>query len=65
MAITWLCNVMEMRPPFSGEHYANTYCLVIRMADGRLREMTEYMDTGLVQRVLQPPTWRSAGKLGS
>lgn len=49
----------------SGEHYGNTYCLVIRMADGQLREMTEYMDTALVQRVLQPPAWRGAGKPGS
>lgn len=46
----------------SGERYANTYCLVIRMQDGQLREMTEYMDTALVERVLQPPAWRSAGK---
>ena len=49
----------------SGERYANTYCLVIRMADGQLREMTEYMDTALVERVLQPPAWRSAGKPAS
>jgi len=39
----------------SGERYANTYCLVIRMEAGRLREMTEYMDTALVERVLVPP----------
>jgi uncharacterized protein len=39
----------------SGERYANTYCLVIRMTDGLMREMTEYMDTALVERVLQPP----------
>jgi len=39
----------------SGERYANTYCFVIRMADGRMREMTEYMDTALVERVLKPP----------
>jgi ketosteroid isomerase-like protein len=42
----------------SGERYANTYCLVIRMEDGQLREMTEYMDSALVDRVLQPPPWR-------
>ena len=48
----------------SGERYANTYCLVIRMADGQLREMTEYMDTALVERVLQPPAWRGADKPG-
>jgi ketosteroid isomerase-like protein len=39
----------------SGERYANTYCFVIRMVDGRLKEMTEYMDTALVERVLKPP----------
>jgi uncharacterized protein len=43
----------------SGERYANTYCFVIRMQDGQLREMTEYMDTALVERVLQPPPWQS------
>jgi uncharacterized protein len=44
----------------SGERYANTYCLVIRVEAGRLREMTEYMDTALVERVLQPPPARSS-----
>jgi ketosteroid isomerase-like protein len=39
----------------SGERYANTYCFVLRMADGKMREMTEYMDTALVERVLKPP----------
>src|SRR5262249_22601955 len=39
----------------SGERYANTSCLVIRVADGKLRELTEYMDTALVDRVLRPP----------
>lgn len=29
----------------SGERYANTYCFVIRMQDGQLRELTEYMVT--------------------
>ena len=42
----------------SGERYANTYCLVIRLAPGQLREMTEYMDTAFVERVLQPPPGR-------
>jgi hypothetical protein len=46
----------------SGERYANTYCFVIRMADGHLREMTDYMDTALVDRVLRPPAWQSAGE---
>jgi ketosteroid isomerase-like protein len=39
----------------SGARYANTYCLVIRMAGGLMRELTEYMDTALVDRVLKPP----------
>jgi len=42
----------------SGAQYANSYCFVIRVADGKLRELTEYMDTALVDRVLQPPPWR-------
>ena len=44
----------------SGERYANTYCFVIRMAEGQMREMTEYMDTALVERLLKPPPWRRA-----
>jgi len=39
----------------SGERYANTYCFIIRIEAGQLRELTEYMDTALVERVLQPP----------
>lgn len=39
----------------SGERYANTYCFVMRLADGKLKELTEYMDTALVERVLKPP----------
>ncbi len=43
----------------SGERYANTYCFVIRMAGGQLQELTEYMDTALVERVLKPPPART------
>ncbi len=43
----------------AGARYANSYCLVIRMEDGKMREVTEYMDTALVERVLAPPPWRS------
>jgi len=39
----------------SGERYANSYCFVMRLADGKLKELTEYMDTALVERVLKPP----------
>lgn len=35
--------------------YNNQYCYIFRMQDGKIREMTEYMDTALVERVLGPP----------
>ena len=40
-----------------GKAYNNTYCYVIRMAGGQMRELTEYMDTALVSAVLEPPVW--------
>jgi len=39
----------------SGKPYNNTYCWVCRVADGKLKELTEYMDTALVATVLQLP----------
>jgi len=36
----------------SGLRYDNTYCFVCRLDDGRICEITEYMDTDLVRRVL-------------
>jgi ketosteroid isomerase-like protein len=39
----------------SGKPYHNCYCWVCRLADGKLRELTEYMDTELVATVLGPP----------
>jgi ketosteroid isomerase-like protein len=41
----------------SGKQYNNTYCYVIRMADGKMKELTEYMDTALVNDVLEAPDW--------
>jgi ketosteroid isomerase-like protein len=35
--------------------YNNRYCLVIRMKDGKMREVREYMDTALAEAVLDPP----------
>jgi len=35
-----------------GKAYDNAYCFVFRVADGRLQEVTEYMDTLLVSSVL-------------
>ena len=39
----------------SGKQYNNEYCYVIRFADGKMRELTEYFDTELVTAALQPP----------
>jgi ketosteroid isomerase-like protein len=43
-----------------GEPYNNTYCYVCRFAGGRLVELTEYMDTALVDATLAPPGWTAA-----
>jgi uncharacterized protein len=39
----------------SGKQYSNTYCYVIRFEGGKLRELTEYLDTALVEAALEPP----------
>ena len=39
----------------SGQPYNQTYCYVLRLADGQVRELTEYLDTDLVNQVLQDP----------
>ena len=39
----------------SGRRYDNTYCYVVRLADGKLRELTEYCDTELISSALDPP----------
>ena len=36
----------------SGAPYNNTYCWVCRVADGKLQELTEYLDTELVTAAL-------------
>jgi ketosteroid isomerase-like protein len=40
-----------------GLPYNNDYCFVIRMRDGQLVELTEYFDSALVNRALEPPPW--------
>ncbi|MGV9616396.1 nuclear transport factor 2 family protein [Nocardia xishanensis] len=37
-----------------GEAYEQTYCMVFRVAEGRLAEVVEYCNTALVERVLEP-----------
>jgi ketosteroid isomerase-like protein len=39
----------------SGKAYNQTYCYVFQLADGQVRELTEYLDTDLVHRVLETP----------
>jgi uncharacterized protein len=39
----------------SGKPYHNNYCYVIRLAGSKMRELTEYMDTALAERVLVAP----------
>jgi ketosteroid isomerase-like protein len=36
----------------SGLAYDNTYCIVARIVDGQIREMTDYVDTELITRAL-------------
>ena len=36
----------------SGKPYNQRYCFVIRVVDGKLRELTEYMDSALAMAVL-------------
>jgi uncharacterized protein len=36
----------------SGAPYNNTYCWICRFADGKLQELTEYLDTELVTAAL-------------
>ena len=39
----------------AGVPYCNTYCFVFRLRDGKLAELTEYMDSELVTAVLGDP----------
>lgn len=38
----------------AGERYDNHYCLIYRIADGKIREIREYNDSILCERVLGP-----------
>lgn len=39
----------------TGKPYNKNYCMVFRLQDGKLRELTEYMDTELAAQVLGAP----------
>ena len=36
----------------TGKPYNNTYCIVCRIVDGKLKEMTDYIDTELITSAL-------------
>jgi ketosteroid isomerase-like protein len=42
-----------------GKRYDNEYCLIHRIADHKIVEITEYLDTDLASAVLVPP-WATA-----
>ncbi len=39
----------------AGKAYNNRYCFVLRLAGGKVRELTEYLDTELVSAALGAP----------
>jgi uncharacterized protein len=50
------CVVVEARGKATtktGRHYNNKYCFIFRMEDGRVKEVTEYMDTQLVIKTFE------------
>jgi len=49
-------------PTKSGKRYNNHYCYVYRLEGGKVKELTEYFDTALVQEALEaPPVVAHAG----
>lgn len=42
----------------SGKPYNQTYCYVCRFEDGKVCDLTEYLDTDLVNQALDQPTAR-------
>ena len=48
----------------SGREYENSCCWVIRMQDGKMRELTEYADTQLIAAALgpRPPSGEGAAE---
>jgi ketosteroid isomerase-like protein len=39
----------------SGHAYNNSYCYICRFSNGKMVELTEYLDTALVEKALTPP----------
>jgi uncharacterized protein len=45
----------------TGKAYNNSYCNVYRLSNGKIVELTEYLDTALVDHALLPPPSPSIG----
>jgi len=43
----------------AGKRYNNRYCYVYRLEGGKVKELTEYFDTALVQEALDAPSMQS------
>jgi ketosteroid isomerase-like protein len=44
----------------AGKPYNNSYCFIFRIAGGKVKEMTEYLDTQLVSAALADPALQTA-----
>ena len=44
----------------AGADYCNSYCMIFRLIDGRVVEITEYADTALIKRALPYPATEDA-----
>ena len=42
-------------PTRAGKRYNNRYCYIYRIEGGKVKELTEYFDTALVQQALEAP----------
>ena len=51
-------------PTKAGKRYNNRYCYVYRLEGGKVKELTEYFDTALVQEALQAPSATAAAHAG-
>jgi len=51
-------------PTKAGKRYNNRYCYVYRLEGGKVKELTEYFDTALVQEALQAPPATAAAHAG-
>ena len=48
----------------TGERYDNDYCMIWRVENGRIKQIKEYCDSALIERVLGPFPAHSLAKAG-